>query len=96
MTRRAGAHKYHVPEQTVLYVELALSWQWSPEQISSIGKRLGERCGSAPSERCLLVKTRLELAGKDETLCRRAHSHLKNTEQLFTRLLDQARTRCRH
>lgn len=40
-TRRTVARKYRVPAQTVIYIELALSWQWSPEQISSIGKRLG-------------------------------------------------------
>lgn len=50
-----------------------------------------DRRDRAPSEMCLLVKTRLELAGKDDELCERAHQHLKNTEQLFTRLLDQAR-----
>lgn len=40
-TRRTKARKYRLPEQTVMYVELALSWYWSPEQISGIGKRIG-------------------------------------------------------
>lgn len=41
VARRARTPKYRVPEQTVMYVELALSWQWSPEQISGIGSRIG-------------------------------------------------------
>jgi IS30 family transposase len=41
LTRRASARKYRVPEQTVAYVELTLSWHWSPEQISGVGKRIG-------------------------------------------------------
>jgi len=39
--RRRMAQKYRVPEQTVLFVELALSWQWSPEQICGVGKLIG-------------------------------------------------------
>lgn len=39
--RRVGARKYRVPEQTVMYVELTLSWHWSPEQISGVGKLIG-------------------------------------------------------
>lgn len=39
--RRVMARKYRVPEQTVMYVELTLSWHWSPEQISGIGKLIG-------------------------------------------------------
>lgn len=40
-SRRALAGKHRIPKQTMMYVELALSWQWSPEQISAVGKRLG-------------------------------------------------------
>lgn len=39
--RRTGSAKYRLPERVVHYVELALSWLWSPEQISGIGKRIG-------------------------------------------------------
>jgi IS30 family transposase len=39
--RRTGAAKYRVPEQVVRYVELTLSWLWSPEQISGVGKLIG-------------------------------------------------------
>ncbi|MCV6610112.1 MAG: IS30 family transposase, partial [Amphritea sp.] len=39
--RRSKARKYRVPEQTVVYVELALSWYWSPEQISGVGQLIG-------------------------------------------------------
>ena len=41
LQRRTGSRKFKVPEETVLYVELALSWQWSPEQISGVGQRIG-------------------------------------------------------
>lgn len=40
-TRRSQARKYRVPEQAVMYVELTLSWYWSPEQISGVGKLIG-------------------------------------------------------
>ncbi|ROQ21974.1 IS30 family transposase [Gallaecimonas pentaromativorans] len=39
-TRRAQARKYRVPTQTLEYVELTLSWQWSPEQISQLSHRI--------------------------------------------------------
>ncbi len=41
MRRRTGAAKYRLSEQVVCYVELTLSWLWSPEQISGIGKLIG-------------------------------------------------------
>jgi IS30 family transposase len=41
LARRFETRKYRVPEQTVIYVELALSWHWSPEQISGVGKLIG-------------------------------------------------------
>ena len=41
--RKASARKYRLPNQTVLFVELALSWLWSPEQISGVGKQIGLR-----------------------------------------------------
>lgn len=39
--RRVSACKYRVSEQVVRYVELALSWLWSPEQISGVSKLIG-------------------------------------------------------
>jgi IS30 family transposase len=38
--RRTDAAKYTVPKQTVEFVELMLSFEWSPEQISGIALRL--------------------------------------------------------
>lgn len=40
LKRRRESLKFKIPEDTLLYVELALSWRWSPEQISAIGKRI--------------------------------------------------------
>jgi IS30 family transposase len=41
MRRRTGAAKYRLPERVVRYVELTLSWRWSPEQISGVSKLIG-------------------------------------------------------
>jgi len=41
LRRRRSATKYRVPPNTIEYVELALSWQWSPEQISGVGNLMG-------------------------------------------------------
>ena len=41
LLRRAKASKYRVPEQVMQYVEMTLSWLWSPEQISGISKLIG-------------------------------------------------------
>ncbi|OXS15705.1 IS30 family transposase [Zobellella denitrificans] len=41
LIRRAKARKYQVDSDTQQLVELLLSWQWSPEQISAIAKRIG-------------------------------------------------------
>ena len=41
LARRFETRKYRAPEQTVMYVELALSWDWSPEQISGVSKLVG-------------------------------------------------------
>lgn len=38
--RRAAAKRFISPD-TVFYVEMGLSWKWSPEQISAVGKRIG-------------------------------------------------------
>lgn len=38
--RRRGAVKYRLSQDIVIYVEWALGLQWSPEQISEIGKRI--------------------------------------------------------
>ncbi|MBY4678482.1 TetR/AcrR family transcriptional regulator [Marinobacterium arenosum] len=46
---------------------------------------------SPPSNMCMLVKTAVELQGKEVALCEQAKLRLAETEQLFTRLLDQAR-----
>lgn len=40
-TRRRTATKRFISPDTVFYVETGLSWKWSPEQISSIDKRIG-------------------------------------------------------
>jgi IS30 family transposase len=37
-TRQVSAAKYRVPSLTIKYVELGLSLQWSPEQISGVGR----------------------------------------------------------
>ncbi|MGB1238739.1 MAG: transposase, partial [Pseudomonadales bacterium] len=39
--RRTKARKYRILDKTVTFVELALSWRWSPEQISGVGKLIG-------------------------------------------------------
>ena len=41
--RRTHARKARIPNCVLPFVELALSWRWSPEQISAIGKRIGLR-----------------------------------------------------
>ncbi|EAB8478836.1 IS30 family transposase [Salmonella enterica subsp. enterica serovar Java] len=40
-TRRRAATKRFISPDTVFYVETGLSWKWSPEQISAVGKRIG-------------------------------------------------------
>ena len=39
--RRTQARKARVPESVIPFVELTLSWRWSPEQISAISMRIG-------------------------------------------------------
>ena len=34
--RKAKAGKYQISQDTVGFIELLLSWEWSPEQISAI------------------------------------------------------------
>lgn len=41
--RRKNASKYRVSEETLIYVEWTLSLDWSPEQISEVGKQIGYR-----------------------------------------------------
>ena len=41
--RRTHARKARIPNCVLPFVELVLSWRWSPEQISAIGKRIGLR-----------------------------------------------------
>ena len=41
LRRRTSAAKYRVPERVVHYVELTLTWLWSPEQISGVGQLIG-------------------------------------------------------
>lgn len=41
LKRRSEAVKYRIPKQVVWYVEMALSWLWSPEQIAAIGQQIG-------------------------------------------------------
>ncbi|HEH9431900.1 TPA: IS30 family transposase [Aeromonas sobria] len=41
MNRRAGAAKRQVSESSVDFVEMALEWDWSPEQISSVASKVG-------------------------------------------------------
>ena len=38
--RRVDAYKYRIPKETIWFVEMALLWDWSPEQISNIAKSL--------------------------------------------------------
>ena len=39
--RRRCSAKYRVPQDTIDFVELTLSWEWSPEQISGVSHRIG-------------------------------------------------------
>ncbi|MGE0969598.1 IS30 family transposase [Klebsiella sp. WOUb02] len=39
--RRKGAGKRRMHEDTVFFVEAALNWLWSPEQISAVGRIIG-------------------------------------------------------
>ena len=39
--RRRCSAKYRVPQDTIDFVELTLSWEWSPEQISGVSYRIG-------------------------------------------------------
>ncbi|SIS41244.1 IS30 family transposase [Neptunomonas antarctica] len=41
--RRRQSIKYSIPTHVVVYVEWALSFDWSPEQISEVGKTVGYR-----------------------------------------------------
>lgn len=41
LKRRSHALKYRIPPDVVVYVEWALSLDWSPEQISEVGKVIG-------------------------------------------------------
>ncbi len=41
LERRSRSTKYRVPKRTIDYVELALSLEWSPEQISGVGRLAG-------------------------------------------------------
>lgn len=43
LTRRSSSLKYTIPPDVVVYVEWALSLDWSPEQISEVGKVIGYR-----------------------------------------------------
>ncbi len=43
LKRRRSALKYEIPADVVVYVEWALSLDWSPEQISEVGKVIGYR-----------------------------------------------------
>ncbi|MEF1207986.1 IS30 family transposase, partial [Photobacterium damselae] len=38
--RRSQASKYRISQDTIWFVEMALGWDWSPEQISAIAKRI--------------------------------------------------------
>ncbi|NJD00231.1 IS30 family transposase, partial [Candidatus Erwinia dacicola] len=40
-SRRKAAGKRRMHEDTVFFVEAALNWLWSPEQISAIGDIIG-------------------------------------------------------
>ena len=39
--RRVSATKRSISQSTINFVEFALGWQWSPEQISPVAKVLG-------------------------------------------------------
>jgi len=39
-TRRKSAAKYKIPNDTIIFVEIFLRMDWSPEQISAVGKRI--------------------------------------------------------
>ena len=39
--RRRRSAKYRVPQDTIDFVELTLSWEWGPEQISGVSHRIG-------------------------------------------------------
>lgn len=39
--RRINARKARVSQDAIWFVELALCWRWSPEQISAVSKRIG-------------------------------------------------------
>lgn len=39
-SRRTGAAKYRIPVETIDFVELMLSQEWSPEQISAVSSRV--------------------------------------------------------
>ena len=39
--RRCSSSKYRVPEDTLIFVTMALAADWSPEQISSVCRRIG-------------------------------------------------------
>lgn len=41
LSRRSTSIKYQIPNDTLVYVEWALSLDWSPDQISAVGKRIG-------------------------------------------------------
>lgn len=41
LERRRSASKRSICQQTMEYVEFALEWKWSPEQISAIGEFIG-------------------------------------------------------
>lgn len=38
--RRKAAAKYKIPNDTIIFVEIFLRMDWSPEQISAVGKRI--------------------------------------------------------
>lgn len=54
---------------------------------------LFESQAGACAESCMLVKTRMELDGKNDELYEHAGLHLQRMEQLFTRLLEDDRQR---
>ena len=39
--RRRCSARHRVPQDTIDFVELTLSWEWSPEQISGVSHRIG-------------------------------------------------------
>jgi IS30 family transposase len=40
VARRVSAEKYQIDSDTIGFIQLALSWEWSPEQISAIANRI--------------------------------------------------------